>query len=84
MSKPYLRTIDIAVAAAPLAAARTVLTWCTISAPPANAGNVTLTDPEGGSVALVPGEWQELRGIDLSQITAAGTDGDKLTIVGGA
>jgi len=82
MSRPFFKTVELTDQFVALAQGRTVLN-VTISAPPTNVAAVTLRDPEGREVDLVPGEWHELKSIDLAGIDAKGQAGDELTLVGG-
>ncbi len=84
MSTPFLKTITVTAVAAPLTAARTALKFATISAPPSNAGAVRVTDPAGGYIDLVAGQWEQFTGgIDLALLSASGADGDVLVVTGG-
>ncbi len=66
----------------PLVGTPTVVT-ATISTLPSNAGSVDFKGDDGSDVPWIPGEWHELRRVDLAEIQIKGTPGDVVTIVGG-
>ena len=82
MNNVIMRKITVGITYQPLATVQTVAT-VTISASPANAGNVLFLGDTGQEVPWVPGEWHTLHHVDLASIQVKGTAGDVLTVVGG-
>lgn len=77
-----MRKVVVTGAYQPLASETTVVT-VTVSALPSNSGTVYFKGDDGSDVPWIPGEWHELRGVDLAQIQIKGTPGDVVTVVGG-
>jgi hypothetical protein len=81
MNNTVLKKIDVtdewqALSPVPLVAS------VTISALPTNAANVLLRNSES-QVEIIPGEWQDLRSVNLADLQVKGTAGDVVTVVGG-
>jgi len=55
-----------------------------ISCPPSNTDNVVFEGDDGSSVEWEPGEYHDFVNIDFSTIKVKGTNGDKVTIIGGS
>lgn len=53
-----------------------------IGAPPSNAGAITLTGADGGTLTLNPGDWWPFVDLGLGTITATGTAPDRVDISG--
>ena len=77
-----MRKVVVTGAYQPLASETTVVT-VTVSALPSNAGTVSFKGDDGSDVPWIPGEWHELRSVDLAEIEIKGTPGDVVTVVGG-
>ena len=77
-----MRKVVVTGAYQPLASETTVVT-VTVSALPSNAGTVYFKGDDGSDVPWIPGEWHELRSVDLAEIEIKGTPGDVVTVVGG-
>lgn len=82
MNNAIMRKIVVTGTYQPLAAARTVAS-VTISAPPANVGDVLFQGDDGSDVPWLPGEWHEFRSVNLASIRVKGNPGDIVTVVGG-
>jgi len=82
MNNVVMRKINITASYQPLATEQTIAS-VTISTPPDNVADVFFQGDDGSDVPWVPGEWHDLRSVDLSQIRVKGTAGDTVTVVGG-
>ncbi len=82
MNNIIARKITITDQFQPLSSDR-VVGSVTISAPPSNTANVTLLGDTGDQVPLVPGEWHELKNVNLTDIKVKGIAGDIITAIGG-
>ena len=82
MNNVVMRKITVTGEYQPLVSASLVAS-VTVSTPPTNSGNVLFKGDDGSDVPWVPGEWHELRSIDLAGIQVKGTPGDVVTAVGG-
>ena len=82
MNSILMRKVTVTAEYQALATGRTVVT-VVVSCLPSNAGNVVFEGDGGQEVPWIPGEWHELRSVDLSSIRLKGTEGDVVTIVGG-
>jgi hypothetical protein len=83
MNNIVMRKVVVTADWQPLASASLVAS-VVISCLPSNAGNVIFEGDGGQEVALIPGEWHQLRSVDLSTIRVKGTEGDVVTVVGGS
>lgn len=84
MHNVILRTITVTGAWQPLSATPLVGS-VTLSTPPTNSATTLLrceADTEN-QVSLVPGEWHDLKRVELSALQVKGTPGDKVTLIGG-
>jgi len=77
-----MRKVVVTASYQPLASETTVVT-VTVSTLPSNTGTVYFKGNDGSDVPWIPGEWHELRSVDLAQIQIKGTPGDVVTVVGG-
>lgn len=77
-----MRKVVVTASYQPLASETTVVT-VTVSTLPSNAGTVLFKGDDGSDVPWIPGEWHELRSVDLAEIEIKGTPGDVVTVVGG-
>ncbi len=82
MNNTIMRKIDVTAAYQPLVAEQIVAT-VTVSCPPTNAAVVYFNGDDGSDVPWQPGEWHELRQVDLSAIRMKGAAGDTVTLIGG-
>ena len=82
MNNTIMRKIVVTASYQALVADSLVAT-VTLSCPPTNAANVLFKGDDGTDVPWLPGQWHELRSVDLAAIQIKGTAGDVVTIVGG-
>ena len=82
MHNVVMRKIVVSTEYKPLVAGSLVAS-VTISTPPTNGGSVLFKCADGADVPWVPGEWHELKGVDLAGIQVKGLAGDVVTLVGG-
>ena len=87
MNNAIMRKIDVTDAWQPLSPSKLVAT-VTISTPPDNAGDVLFrtTDEQAHEVPWVPGEWHDLKSVDLAAIEVKNADAgatNVVTVVGG-
>lgn len=82
MNNVLMRKIVVTAQYQPLAANAAVVT-IDVSAPPTNAGTVFFQGDDGSDVPWVPGEYHELKRVNIAQIKVKGTPGDVVTLVGG-
>ena len=79
---PVFKTVVITVTPTAIEPAEKAVTFW-LRTPSGNAGDVTLTDPEGGTVAIAPGETSPaFEGVDLNVLLVSGTDSDILQVYG--
>ncbi len=82
MNNMVMRKIAVTGTYQPLADRR-LFASATLSCPPTNAEAVLFQGDDGSDVPWVPGEWHEVRRVNLNEILVKGTPGDVVTVIGG-
>ena len=82
MNNTIMRKIVVTGAYKPLVS-DSLVGSVTISCLPTNAGNVFFKGDDGSDVPWLPGQWVDLKQIDLSAIEIKGTSDDVVTVIGG-
>ena len=82
MNNTIMRLVTVTGTYAPIAAASTVAS-VNVSCPPGNTGYVYIRGDLDEDVPLEPGEWHDLRRVDLAELNVKGTPGDVVKIIGG-
>lgn len=82
MNNVVMRKIVVTAQYQPLAAQELVVT-VEVSTPPTNVGPVFFKGDDGSDVPWVPGEYHELKRVNLAGLQVKGTAGDLVTLVGG-
>lgn len=62
---------------------RRLIASATLACLPTNAEVVLFQGDDGSEVPWVPGEWHEVRRVNLNEILVKGTPGDVVTVIGG-
>ena len=83
MNSAIIRKVDVTADYRPLSEKTVEIATVEISAPPANAGIVYFRGDDGTDVPWIPGEFHELKRINLAEVEVKGTPGDIVTLVGG-
>lgn len=82
MNNVIMRRIEVTAEYQPLSKTR-LLATATLSCLPTNIQSVYFRGDDGSDVPWVPGEWHEVRRINLNELLVKGTPGDVVTIIGG-